>query len=265
MRLKLTLQAIHKPALLPFNYQYPLSSAIYKIIRSADAAFAAFLHDKGYGEGNKNFKLFTFSDIKTTFVRSEDRMLLQTGEAELIVCFYVTEAAENFIKGLFLNQQLEIADNKSKTVFHINQVESMRTGLRGEKLRGERVLLRPLSPLVVGRKNNRGHYDYRSPEDPDFEECLLYNWMEKVSATGLSDESALQSVRQKVSAAVRLFPYPPQSRLITIKGGTNAETKIRGYTKFRLEVTAPDEMIELALGAGLGLYNAQGMGCMEVV
>jgi CRISPR-associated endoribonuclease Cas6 len=68
-----------------------------------------------------------------------------------------------------------------------------------------------------------------------------------------------------VSINVRLFSHPPQSRLITIKGGTEAETKIKGYTKFRLEVTAPDEMIELALGAGLGLYNAQGMGCVEVV
>ncbi|MGI8636923.1 MAG: hypothetical protein ACR2KZ_16135, partial [Segetibacter sp.] len=89
MRLKLTLQTLQRPALLPFNYQYPLSSAIYKIIQSADAVFAAFLHDKGYGEGNKNFKLFTFSDIKTPFVKSGDRMLLQTSEAELIVCFYI--------------------------------------------------------------------------------------------------------------------------------------------------------------------------------
>ena len=73
-----------------------------------------------------------------------------------------------------------------------------------------------------------------------------------MASTGNADEDALQSVRQKIPVNVRLFPHPPQSRLITIKGGTNAETKIRGYTKFRLEVTAPDEMIELALGAGLG-------------
>lgn len=117
MRLKLTLQALHKPALLPFNYQYPISSAIYKIIQSADAKYASFLHDIGYGEGNKNFKLFTFSDIKTPLVKNGDRMVLQTGQAELIVCFYVPEAAENFIKGLFLNQQLQIADHKSKNHF----------------------------------------------------------------------------------------------------------------------------------------------------
>ncbi len=63
MRFKLTLQTLQYPAFLPFNYQYPLSSAIYKIIRSADKDFAAFLHNKGYGEGYKSFKLFTFSDI----------------------------------------------------------------------------------------------------------------------------------------------------------------------------------------------------------
>jgi CRISPR/Cas system endoribonuclease Cas6 (RAMP superfamily) len=33
MRFKLALLAHQKPALLPFNYQYPLSSAIYKIIQ----------------------------------------------------------------------------------------------------------------------------------------------------------------------------------------------------------------------------------------
>jgi CRISPR-associated endoribonuclease Cas6 len=68
-----------------------------------------------------------------------------------------------------------------------------------------------------------------------------------------------------VSIKVLFFPHPPQQRLITIKGGTEAETKIRGYTKFRLRVSAPVEMLEVALGAGLGLYNAQGMGCVGVV
>jgi CRISPR-associated endoribonuclease Cas6 len=86
MRFKLNLQS-KKQAALPFNYQYPLSAAIYKIIQSADAEFAAFLHNTGYGEGYKSFKLFTFSDIKTPFIKNGDRMQLQTGEAELIIAF----------------------------------------------------------------------------------------------------------------------------------------------------------------------------------
>ena len=252
---------MHKPALLPFNYQYPLSAAIYKIIQSADADFATFLHNTGYGSGHKSFKLFTFSDIKTPFIKSGDRMQLQSAQAELIVCFHVPQAAENFIKGLFLNQQLQIADHKSKTTFQISQVESLSMAYNNTL---HKQVLQPLSPLVVGKKNDRGHYDYRSPEDDDFEACLLHNWIEKFSATGIDDD-ALQSLKQNITVNVRLFHHPPQSRLITIKGGTDAETKIRGYTKFRLEVSAPKEMLELALGAGLGLYNAQGMGCVEIV
>ncbi|HEX8356165.1 MAG TPA: CRISPR-associated endoribonuclease Cas6 [Segetibacter sp.] len=261
MRFKLTLQALHKPALLPFNYQYPLSSAIYKIIQSADQQFASFLHNRGYGEGHKSFKLFTFSDIRTPFSKNGDRMVLQSDFAELIVCFYISQAAENFIKGLFINQQIQIADHTSKTTFQIIQVESQPS----THISGGVQILQPVSPLVVGRKNERGHYDYRSPQDEDFVECLVYNWLEKLAATHKPEEAALHDLRQNLVINVRLFSYPPQSRLITIKGGTDAETKIRGYTKFRLQVTAPDEMIELALGAGLGLYNAQGMGCVELM
>ena len=125
MRFRLALHTLENKSLLPFNYQYPLSAAIYKIIERADSAFSIFLHDQGYSTGNKTFKLFTFSDIQTPFVRHGDRMLLTTRNAELIVCFYMPLAAENFIKGLFINQQLEVADAKSKVVFSITGIESV--------------------------------------------------------------------------------------------------------------------------------------------
>lgn len=246
-------------SLLPFNYQYPLSAAIYKIIQTADAAFASFLHNTGYGGKGKSFKLFTFSDIKTPFQPQGDRMQLVTGEAELTVCFYMPAAAGNFIKGLFINQQLEIADQKSKATFSIHHIESMPEINVGS----DTVLLQPLSPLVAGRKNERGHYDYRSPEDADFGECLCHNWIEKCAAIGLPVAAGYED--PQIGIKVLLFQHPPQQRLITIKGGTAAETKIRGYTKFRLEVKAPKEVLEVALGAGLGLHNAQGMGCVGVV
>ena len=172
MRFRLTLHT-KQYSLIPFNYQYPLSAAIYKIIQSADAQFAEFLHNTGYGQRHKNFKLFTFSDIKTPFVKNGDRMRLQTGEGELIVCFYIPQAAENFIKGLFLDQKLEIADQKSKTTFIISQVESLPVTYNPAV---EKQVLQPLSPLILGKKNSRGHYDYRSPEDEDFKDCLLHNW-----------------------------------------------------------------------------------------
>lgn len=35
---------------IPVNYQYPLSSAIYSIISKGDATYADFLHENGYGK-----------------------------------------------------------------------------------------------------------------------------------------------------------------------------------------------------------------------
>lgn len=258
MRFQLSLHT-NRGALLPFNYQYPLSSAIYKIIQRADKDFASFLHNKGYGEGHKSFKLFTFSDIRTPFQKRGDRMQLLTSEAELIICFYIPLAAENFIKGLFMNQQLEIADRLSKVVFEITQIESIAEEVNGKT----EIIVQQLSPLVVGKKNERGHYDYRSPEDEDFIECLYYNWMEKCNAIGLQVAAGYDE--PEISIEVLFLNHPPQQRLVTIKAGTDAETKIRGYTKFRLKLNAPAEMLELALDAGLGLHNAQGMGCVWVV
>lgn len=69
MRFLIKLFALNYPAVLPLNYQYPLSAVIYKILRRADQEYASFLHETGYRAANslKSFKLFTFSDIKTPF------------------------------------------------------------------------------------------------------------------------------------------------------------------------------------------------------
>ena len=65
MRFKILLSPISTPSVIPINYQYPLSAAIYKVLDKADSDYAAFLHKKGYRAAGslKNFKLFTFSDL----------------------------------------------------------------------------------------------------------------------------------------------------------------------------------------------------------
>lgn len=49
--------------LLPVNYQYPLSSWIYKVIGTADLNYSTFLHEKGFAFDNRRFKMFTFSQL----------------------------------------------------------------------------------------------------------------------------------------------------------------------------------------------------------
>lgn len=53
MHFKITIVSSEKGAVLPINYSYPLSSAIYRIIARGDAQYAAFLHETGDGIGLK--------------------------------------------------------------------------------------------------------------------------------------------------------------------------------------------------------------------
>ena len=155
MHFLLTLSTNSSRQQLPVNYQYPLSAVIYQILQRADSNYADFLHNSGYKkEGSlKTFKLFSFSDIKTPFQNTGDRLLLLTRHAELVVSFHLPQAAENFIKGIFQHQQIEIADKKSRVAFMIDQVAALPLPLAASEM--QEVLLQPLSPVVAGNKNEK--------------------------------------------------------------------------------------------------------------
>ncbi len=261
MRFNLYLHTTLKNAVLPVNYQYPLSAAIYKIISRADVAYAGFLHEQGYHRQNslKAFKLLTFSDIRTPFKIEGDRMRLRKPEAEVLISFHLPQTAETFIKGLFISQEIEIGDKKSRAKFRINRVESLPSGLTEEPF--QEIVLRPISPLVCGQKKENGNYQFLSPDHPEFVTQLIYNWKEKYK-TVYGTENA-DAVFSNAGMEAIFYKNPPKSRLITIKAGTSAETKIRGFVNFRLKVWGKQEALELLLNAGAGVYNSLGMGCMK--
>ena len=260
MRFLLNLNTLSSEAIIPVNYQYPLSAAIYRILERADKSYSRFLHETGYQQPNslKSFKLFTFSDLKTSFKIKGDRLQLTSGNAELLVSFHLPTAAENFIKGLFMDQQLDIADKKSRASFAISQVSVSPCLLPNEAF--QEVILQLLSPVVCGLKNERGNYDFLSPEHAEFVPKLRHNWKEKYAV--VYGEAEANAVFGEVAMEVLYYRNPPRSRLITIKADTPAETKIRGFTNFQLKVKGRREAMELLMNSGVGVYNALGMGCV---
>ena len=263
MRFKLHLQVSGKNRLLTLNYQYPLSAAIYRIIQRADEAYAVFLHDQGYRATNslKAFKLFTFSDINTKFRIEGDGMRLMTDEASLMVCFHLPEAAENFIRGLFMQQQMEIADKKYRVVLNITQVEALPSGLTGDAF--QEIIVQPLSVIIAGKKNAAGNYDYLQPSNPDFIPQLMYNWREKYKA--LNIEVPIEEAFDGAGMEVLFYNNPPRSRLLTIKAGEPAETKIKGFYNFRLKVMGKKEILELLMNTGVGISNSIGVGYISML
>lgn len=258
MRFKLTLSADRSHAVLPVNYAYPLSAAIYRIIAKGDAQYTSFLHETGYGKG---FKFFTFSQIDCPFRVEGDRLLLLSNELHFQVAFHLPQATAHFVKGLFQSEQIDIADKKSGATFSIRTVESLPDPLAGRKNNEIlHVILRPLSPVVSGMKNERGNYNFLAPDNPLFADNLIYNWRNKIGA----GYDAVQAEKALLMAEVLSLKHPFKSRLMAIKAGTPEETKIRGWLNLGLSVTAEKRFVELLLNAGAGLYNSMGCGMMEV-
>ena len=264
MRFRIVLFSRQPDRILPINYQYPFASAIYKIIAQADAEYASFLHQQGYRKelSLKNYKLFTFSDISTPFQIQGDRLIMKSQEASFIICFHIPDAATHFVQGLFMNREIDIADKKSKVSFTVKEIEVL--NLWPQPMAPDdwqEVILKPLSPLIVGITNERGNYDFLSPTDGRFIPMLTHHWKEKYRV--VYGDTAAEQDFDNIEIEV-LSPENTRSRLITIKAHSPEATQIRGFTGFQLKVKAPMQVLELALNSGIAIYGSMGMGCVGI-
>lgn len=259
MRFRIKLEAIEGQRVIPANYQYPLSAAIYKIISKGDSEYATFLHQKGYGKG---FKFFCFSDIKCPFVIEGDRLKLQQNELELQVAFHLPEAMQHFVQGLFASEKINISDKKSRQDFRVKTIERVNNTLSVYKENEiVSVCTKPISPLVVGLKREDWSYEYLNPEHSRYQEMFIYSWREKIKAA-YGEEEATNAF---LLMDVKFYEKPYRSRLVTIKQDTPQQTRIKGYINFKMEVKGERRFVDLLLNAGGGIYSAQGLGFLEIV
>lgn len=258
MKFEITIALAAHKRILPISYQYELSSAIYKILEGADAQYSLFLHEKGYKTARKSFKLFVFSNLHIFPFRCfNDRIEIGGNEVSFQISFYMDKTAENFIMGLFKEQNFSLGDKINQVPFIVKQIQAIALPEIGEK-----IILRPLSPVVVGKKNNKGYDDYLSPEHPEFGDLLILNLIDKYQSSG----QQIPLDWQDAPIHFELLEFSKlKSKLITIKTGTKEETKVRGFGGFTFLLTAPKELIEIALLAGIGKENAMGFGYVDVV
>ena len=261
MKFKIQLEVVSKEKSMMINYQYPLCAIIYKILKRVENEYASFLHNKGYGENYHSFKLFNFSDLMVKYKIENGRMILLENNITWYVSFQLPEAFKKFIQGIFLNNDIFIIDKISTVQCKVISVEGIDTEIKSNIIN-----VKPISPIVVGVKNERGYYNFLHPEDKNYANCLSYNLIEKYKALKPNfTEIELQQIKNELQIKILLLKQPPKSKLITINENTPQETKIRGYKNVGIDIKAPTILIQLALNTGLGLYNSMGMGFLEII
>lgn len=271
MRFKLTLKPERDGQQLLFNYSYPLQAWIYRLLDRADTEYAFFLHEKGYGvpDKHKSFKLFTFSSLIIPRIekpRSGDScMVLRSLEITLIVSFYIEQAAESFIIGLFQDQKLSLYNRDYKADFTVGRVESIPVTIPEGAV--PTIRLRTLSPMVIAEKTENLD-QYLHPEDEKFPMFLAQNVIDKYLSIQKNGGLALDAVTAQQLVKFRLLPDQKikQRGMLVKEGKQGKQTKVIGFHNFEFELAAPREILEVAIASGIGKYSSTlGCGCCEVV
>lgn len=269
MRLKVTLH-IERATFIPLNYQYALSSAVYRFLETADSDYAQFLHFEGYAplspaEGTdsrdatldrRRFKLFTFSQLKAERsrvdirMRGEEKLHLLPGRVEWQIASPVEPFLTNFASGLLTSGVLRITSAE----LPIAHVETLSPPQWQETLR-----CKCLSPIVaaVGEKaDGKYHTRYLRPKDPAWSERVRENLLGKYSALhGTTPEDTRLSLRFDTE----YLEKHRGTKLVTYK-----EIQIVGaFAPFTLSTSK--ELFEVAYNCGVGEKNAAGFGMVEVV
>lgn len=260
MRFKLTLERADQRRFIPINYQYELSSAIYRVIERGNENFSAFLHDEGYRWGSKSFRLFTFSRVfldKQRVHINQGRIEHLGPSAELYVSFLIDQAAEEFIKGLFLGQQFYLGDQISGVTYEVAKIESA-----GPVYFQKTMHYRCISPILIKEKRESGGENYLDPSHPKYGELLVQNLISKWTA------KAMAGIEQKSESIEDLnYRFEPVGKVykngVVIKQMTPQESKLIGYS-FEFTLDAPVELHEIGYYSGFGHLNSQGFGCVEI-
>ncbi|WP_299456451.1 CRISPR-associated endoribonuclease Cas6 [uncultured Microscilla sp.] len=267
MVFKITFKVLRQNAVLPYSYQYELSAWIYKMIADSNSQLATFLHNKGYTQGFKNFKLFTFSNLYLPqFNTTPQGLEILSPTIDFTISFLVDQAAESMIKTLFEQHAFILGNKHSQVPLQVESIHTQPFSIDSNTLQ-----FRTTSPLVVSNfeVTDQGNTQakYLPPTHNQYEALFFKNLLAKY-------KSALQHQVIVASPGSNCTPTTPmhfklldsrvRSKLIEIKTGKASATKVRGYL-FDFELTAPQDLLKVGYLSGFGGQSAMGFGACKIL
>jgi len=256
MRLKITLRS-KKNSILGYNYFYSLSAIIYKMLQLGSPEFSKFLHDLGYSEKNKKYKLFSFALDINKPGRTSDYLILKNPISYLhITSPMIDQFVMYLIHGSFFTNNLELESDGYKTNFEIINIESVTEPEFKEEMK-----FKMLSPLVLSSKrmhNSKLNTYYLRYDD--------HEEIQRILNSNLANKYKIISRKEYEGEGVELVwdnDYITRkegniSKKYTIR--TNDENiEIKGImAPFCLK--GDNELIKVGYWCGFGEKNSMGFG-----
>lgn len=251
MRVKLSLRADTPRPTLPLNSNHAVAGLIYRTLGQSSADFAARLHDTGFADEHRRFKLFTFSRL--AFRRShvsENRLVLDDPAAELQLSSPVGEFIEHFVAGLFQGAEFHIAG----CPFTLTGAETV-----APPDLTERNMFRALSPITESVRDEQGRTRFLTP-DEDWSEVMQRNLLRKYRALHGREPDDTRLIWRWDEASLK--QVAAQGRRASVLSDING-IKVRGWLA-PFSVEGSRELIKLGYEAGFGSRNSMGFGMADV-
>lgn len=226
------------------HYNYIIQGLIYN---SLNDDIAVFLHEKGFRNEKRSFKLFSFSRLQGDFILDKEKGKIKFKEPiSLTISSPFKEFCSSLATGLLTNESVRIGNN---------QAEVIETIMENEIIKDNEIKIQTLSPIVVYstflRPDGRKYTCYFQPGEADYDELLSNNLKKKYKAFYKKDpptgDVKIQALNQS------------KLSIINYKG-----IVIKGYSG-RFILSGPVPLLQMAVDGGLGSKNSQGFGCIQVI
>ena len=263
MRLEIELKPQTRKFLIPINYNFPLSSAIYRIFESFAPNFSMWLHNEGYqNTDGKRFKFFSFSKLYFEKMQIDGNMIIAEGNVK----FYFTSPLAdtlimNFVNGLLTMNNFFLGNNETGVNFKV-----MKASLLPIPEFSNLMKYKMLSPTITSIQiieNEKKKIRFLYPDNPEVSNTLAKNLLNKYYI--LFDRNDAPNIEiqpdfgyiQKQGGAEKVM------KLITIKENAANQMKVKGFIT-PITIKAPVEIQKVAYYCGLGERNSLGFGCLDV-
>ena len=233
---------IDSPLVLPINYNYILQSALYDAMKGR-TNINDFIHDSGFENNNRTFKMFTFSMLRGKY-RIEDKKII----------FYEDVSFEVRSKESVILRNIKESLERNGITYINQHYDVQNINVYDYEVEAEEMMIRMRTPICVHEtymEEGTSKTRYYSPWDDEFEKRINENFRNKYeSYTMNKPESSISIEPVQVNAKDKLVTKYKGIYISAWKG----EYRLKGERKY----------LDFLYQVGLGEKNAQGFGMFDV-
>lgn len=230
---------------IPIQYNHILQGFIYKNL--TDDALRKFLHEVGFKNGKRSYKMFTYSRLFGKYqINKEKKTIIFESPVRLHISSLVDDLVNDLSTSLFKSDRLILG----KKEIELASINAEYPVFNERKLKIE--MLSPIVTYSTVKIDGKTKTIYYSPQDSIFSEKIKENLIRKYTAihgkAPKDEEFVIEYVGRK----------EPKRSVIryhdTIINGFNGSYTVKGNP----------ELIRLGYFVGIGSKNSQGFGCFKL-